>query len=189
MAAGSSSRLGTPKQLLPYKEQNLLQHSLKQAIQSNARLVVVVLGANADQIADTIKGTHAVISVNNQWQQGMASSICTGLNALTEQIPDLDAAIFMVCDQPYVTSIFINKMIERRQQSRKQIIASRYENSAGIPALFGAELFTEILALRGETGAKKIIQKDTGRVGYLDFEKGGIDIDTPEDYQQLDKTE
>ena len=189
LAAGASSRLGSPKQLLFYKEQTLLQYSLQQATGSQANAVVVVLGANAKKIAGEISAYSVLIKVNKGWEEGMASSIRTGLSSLLEQIPDLAAVIFMVCDQPYVTSALVDDLIEAGNKTNYQVVASRYENSVGIPALFKADMFEELLALKGEAGAKKIIQKNADQISYLDFEKGGIDIDTPEDYQQLNRME
>src|SRR5688572_7308214 len=103
LAAGTSSRLGTPKQLLRYNSQTLLKHSLQMATSSNAHPVVVVLGAFAETIAKetSIGAVHVV--VNADWPEGMASSIRTGVKALLETDPDVEALILMVCDQPFVT--------------------------------------------------------------------------------------
>lgn len=187
LAAGASSRLGSPKQLLTYKDQTLLQYSLQQAINSQANAVVIILGANAKEISNSIDKSVASIKVNDNWEEGMASSIRDGLSSLLKQIPDLAAVIFMVCDQPYVTSALINDLLEAGNQTENLAVVSRYQNSVGIPALFKSILFGELLALQGDAGAKKIIQKYADHISYLDFEKGEIDIDTPEDYRQLNK--
>jgi molybdenum cofactor cytidylyltransferase len=185
LAAGPSSRLGEPKQLLQYGSQNLLQNAINAAVMSNARPVIVVLGANADEISKEIdrSNTHAII--NTEWEEGMAASVRYGLNELLFISPSTEAVIFMVCDQPHVSSELLNELIKEQKQTGKPIIACNYREATGPPALFHKSLFNELMKLKGDVGARKIIQKHSDDVATIQFPEGKIDIDTKEDYDAL----
>jgi len=112
LAAGASSRLGSPKQLLVYHQQTLLMHSIHAAVQSVAQQVVVVLGAGAENILPAMnKHNKLAIVINAAWQEGMASSICCGLHYLLHKTPGLQSALFMACDQPYISAGLIDKLV------------------------------------------------------------------------------
>lgn len=97
----------------------------------------------------------------------------------------LDAVIFIACDQPYITPELLQELMDAYQDSRKDIVASSYAGTAGIPALFGKPFFDWLLALKGDEGAKKIIMQNPDGVAVVDFPQGNIDIDTQADYQEL----
>lgn len=185
LAAGASSRLGQPKQLLPYNHKTLLQHTLYAAAHSTAATVVVVLGAHASLVNKEIpKCAHIV--VNTHWQEGMASSIRCGLTLLMAT-PGIDGAIIMLCDQPYVSSELLDELIHTAGRTGKDIIASSYNDTLGVPALFRKNMFPHLLALSGDGGAKPIIQKHMHSVYSIPFSKGEIDIDTLEQYVALQR--
>src|ERR1035437_6793844 len=102
LAAGSSGRLGSPKQNLIYKGQTLLQGAIETAVASACEPVIIVLGANENVIRQSIEGSNATIVYNADWQEGMASSIRVGITALKKINPESDAVILMLCDQPFV---------------------------------------------------------------------------------------
>jgi len=185
LAAGSSSRLGEPKQLLQYGGQNLLQHAIDAALSSNADPVIVVLGANAEQVSKEIDRSNIHVIINTGWEEGMASSVKTGLNELLFITPSTDAVIFMVCDQPYVSSELINGLVDEQKQTGKPIITCNYGEAIGPPALFYKSLFHELMQLKGDVGARKIIQDHSDEVATILFTEGKIDIDTKEDYDSL----
>lgn len=188
LAAGTSSRLGTPKQLLIYKGKTLLQHILEIATDVNAGTVVAVLGANGDLILKEIvlsKKYHMVI--NDSWSEGIASSIRCGLNTLLQLNPTCNGAIFAVCDQPYITATLLNDLIKTQQETGKYIAACSYADTLGTPVLFHKKLFPELLKLEGDNGAKKIIKKYPGSVVSFLFPEGKVDIDTSADYEKLSK--
>jgi molybdenum cofactor cytidylyltransferase len=187
LAAGSSSRLGTPKQLLPYTGKTLLQNSIDVAIGCDAGPVLVVLGSEAEIIKDNIHAPAARVIMNDQWEEGMASSIRCGLNALMQQYPLTEAVVIMVCDQPYANQALVNKLISVHHNTGKPIVASRYDHITGVPALFHKTIFPELLQLKGDVGAKSIIQRHAGEVDVVTFSKGGVDIDTAADYKELSK--
>lgn len=186
LAAGSSSRLGKPKQLLLYNDKSLLQHSIDAAINSNGNSVIVVLGANEDLISKEINKTGAHIITNKEWEEGMASSVRTGLDTLFKISPTTDGVIFMVCDQPYISSSLLNDLISTQQKTKKPIITSSYGETIGPPALFHKSLFNELMQLKGDAGARKIIQQHSYEVATVLFTNGKIDIDTKEDYEALE---
>ena len=187
LAAGISSRLGSPKQLLTFHGNNLLKHLLREANNTNAGSVIVVIGANANLILPEIDESKATVIENKAWQEGMASSIRTGLQKFLEIMPEADSVIFMVCDQPYVNAALLNELIKKHTETGKQIIASNYGEAIGTPALFHNSFFKELMLLKGDTGAKNIILKYVEEIETVEFPMGSIDIDRKEDYEKLDK--
>ncbi|MBD0295158.1 MAG: nucleotidyltransferase family protein [Flavisolibacter sp.] len=187
MAAGASSRLGKPKQLLPYDGQSLLQHALQIAKASNAQSILIVLGARAELLKKEIGDNTAHVVVNAAWEEGMASSIRCGIRALMEMSPTVEAVILMVCDQPYVTAPLLNDLIAAHQQTGKPIATCSYENTFGPPTLFHKHLFPELLQLEGDVGARSVIRQHANEVEIVLFPKGSIDVDTGADYEKLTK--
>jgi molybdenum cofactor cytidylyltransferase len=115
----------------------------------------------------------------------MASSIRYGLNTLLEVAPSSDGIILMVCDQPYGTSALLNELIKAHKDTGKPIITCSYEDTFGPPSLFHKSLFNELLQLKGDTGARKIVQQHADQVGIIPFPQGSIDIDTQSDYENI----
>jgi molybdenum cofactor cytidylyltransferase len=185
LAAGASRRLGKPKQLLPYNGQSMLQHNMNIASDSLAKQVIVVLGANAEAILSRINLEKVHIVINKDWEEGMASSIRRGLNELIKTSPSSEGGIVMVCDQPYVTTSLLNNLVTAYQETGKPIIACSYENTFGPPVFFHKSMFPQLFQLKGDTGARKIIQKYANDVGIIPFPKGNIDIDTPSDFESI----
>ena len=165
----------------------MLQHAIQIALESTAKTVIVVLGAQAEQIKKVIKGTEAQVVLNTDWQEGMASSIRCGIHSLTETHPDIESTILMLCDQPYVTPTLLNKLITAHQATGKAILASSYDDTTGVPALFHKSIFPGLLQLKGDVGARAIIQQHRGNVEVVAFARGSIDIDTQEDFVDLQR--
>lgn len=185
LAAGSSSRLGEPKQLLRHDGRSLLQKSIDAAISSDADPVIVVLGANAEQISAEINKLNVRVIINSTWEEGMASSVRVGLNELLFNSPSAEAVILMVCDQPYISSELINELIHTQKQTGKAIVSCNYGEATGPPALFHRSVFNELMQLKGDVGARKIIRHHQDDVATVVFEKGKFDIDTRDDYTAL----
>jgi len=188
LAAGASTRLGRPKQLLPWQGITLLQYAVQTALTVTTQPVVVT-GANGEHLAAALDPGQVKLVYNPNWQQGIASSIQCGLQALLNRTPQPDQVIFMVCDQPFVTAGLLLDLINEQQKSRKPIVASAYADTLGIPALFDRSLFPQLLDLQGDTGAKKIIQQHAGEVATVAFREGVYDIDTVGQYEALVKNE
>ena len=185
LAAGNSSRLGQPKQLLPYKDDTLLQHIIAQASVINDAVIIVVTGANHELIEKGIDASKVRIAFNPDWELGMSSSINKGLSGLLESNSEIKKCIFAVCDQPFVSHSVFENLITEYHATEKGIIASSYAVTLGTPVLFDKKYFGELLNLKGQEGAKKIINRFLDDTASIRFEKGDIDIDTEEDYNKL----
>ncbi|GAA4087198.1 nucleotidyltransferase family protein [Mucilaginibacter panaciglaebae] len=184
LAAGASNRLGFPKQTLLYKGKTLIEHAIEVGLKSKCQSVTIVLGANVDSIETGIKHYPVNIIQNNNWADGMASSIKAGIEVLKEN-PDTENVVIMLCDQPFVNRALIDSMLYKQQETGKKIVACAYNDTLGVPVLFNKSFFTELLMLQGKEGAKKIINNHPDDVVAVSFEKGAIDIDTLNDYQAL----
>ena len=187
LAAGRSARLGSPKQLLSYRGKTLLQHTIDTALESQASPILVVLGSGKDAIKNELEQKQVFILENSSWESGMASSISCGITNLQELAPESKAVILMVCDQPFVNAKLLNNLITKHKDTRQSIVASSYANTLGTPALFHQSLFSELLVLEGESGAKSLIKKYSLQTGFVSFDQGSIDIDTRENYRNLPK--
>ena len=185
LAAGNSSRLGQPKQLLRYKDDTLLQHIIKEASLVEESVVIVVTGANHELIEKEIDSSKIETVFNRDWELGMSSSISTGLNKALQLFPEIEKCVFSVCDQPFVSHLIFENLITKYHETRKGIVASSYAGTLGTPVLFDKKYFDELLYLKGQEGAKKIINRYLDDTASIPFEKGDIDIDTEEDYNKL----
>ncbi|MFH7000847.1 nucleotidyltransferase family protein [Flavobacterium bizetiae] len=185
LTAGSSSRLGQPKQLLLYKNTSLLKNTISQASQVENTTIIVVTGSNHELIEKEISNPEIKTSYNPDWELGMSSSITKGLKESLRLYPDIQKIIFTVCDQPFITNIVFENLINEHQKTEKGIIASAYSGTLGTPVLFHKKYFNELLELKGQEGAKKIINKFLDDTTAIPFENGEIDIDTMEDYNRL----
>ena len=184
LAAGASTRLGEPKQDLLFRGQSLLKHALSVAKQSDCRPIIVITGAyipNTDDLSDS----EINYVQNPDWQKGIASSISLGISYLQKIEPNIDAVIFMVCDQPYVTASLLEQIITEKHKTNKPIIACSYLDTLGTPVLFDKQYFGELCTLKGDEGAKRIIYNNLDAVAAISFKWGYIDIDTVDDYERL----
>jgi len=186
LAAGSSSRLGKPKQTLVFNGQTLLQKAIHNALSSACDAVVVVLGANAEVIQPTIIDRPVPVVFNTEWQEGMASSIRHGITELKKNMPGITSAILMLCDQPFADAAILNQLIQKRSATKKTIVASAYNGTSGAPALFDQSHFNELMQLTGNEGAKKLLIKYADNMATIPFLLGAIDIDTEGDYERLE---
>lgn len=185
LAAGNSSRLGRPKQLLDYKGKRLLDIVIQEAVDSKCRPILVVLGAYAEEIG--AQGQHPEIEtiLNENWKEGIGSSICLGLGTLLNQQETITRVIIAVADQPFINTQVFHDLIETQQKTNKAIVASRYAQTIGTPVLFCKQYFEALLSLKGSYGAKCIIEQHSEDMTTISFESGKIDIDTEQDYQHL----
>jgi molybdenum cofactor cytidylyltransferase len=185
LAAGASTRMGTPKQLLLYQGQSLLRRVTETAIAAHCSPIFVVLGAYSAQIRCELRDLPVQMVENLEWQRGMGSSIRHGIQALMETSPIVEATILLLCDQPFVSVQTIHQLESVYRSTNNSIIASAYQNTIGVPALFHSTLFLELTGLTQAEGAKKVIQRHINSVITVEFPQGAIDLDTPNDYQQF----
>lgn len=186
LAAGASTRMnGEPKQLLEFEGKTLLRRAAETALSSGLRPIVVVLGANAEKLLPEIKDLPVLTAINENWATGMGGSIKTGLSVLLAENREIEAAILMLCDQPFVTAETLNRLIETFQKTKKPIAASQYADTIGVPALFAREMFTELSDLQGEAGAKAVIKKHAADIARTPEPEAAFDVDTQADFQKL----
>lgn len=185
LAAGASTRMGTPKQLLPYRECSFLYHAVEVAVDSICRPIVVVLGAYAERLRQEVSQFPVQVVENLQWTEGMSSSIRAGIKALNAAAENIEAVVLALCDQPFVSSQIINQLVEAYRFTGKPIVASEYARTLGVPALFNCTFFSELTTLKQAEGAKQVIAKYIDEVFRVPFAEGAIDIDTPKEYEQF----
>lgn len=168
LAAGASTRMGEPKQLVRLGEETLLERAVRVAREAGCSPVVVVLGAAADRVKSRCALEDAVVLVNEKWSEGMGASIRCGVAA----VGDVGGCVVMTCDQPAVTVGHLQKLMEG-----VEIAASGYAGRRGVPAYFPASVFAALRDLRGDAGARELLT--TARVAELLH--GELDVDTEED--------
>jgi len=185
LAAGGSTRLGRPKQLVAYQGRSLLRHAAEVAVGSLCRPIVVVLGAHAAELEPEVRDLPVQVAENRDWARGMATSLRCGLEVLQDTHAGIGAAVIMLCDQPLVSPPAIDALVQAYRSGVRPIVASIYAGTLGVPALFDRHFIPELLALEGEAGARRIIARHPGEVHGIPLSGGGLDIDTPQDCEQL----
>ena len=186
LAAGSSSRLGTPKQLLLAGGKPLVAAAAEAALGSAAWPVVVVVGANADRVRPALARLPVLVVENPAWTEGMASSIRAGLAALAQFSRSLDAALVALSDQPCFSASSIAKLVAAQAGSGLGIAAARYGGRLGAPALFLREHFAALAAITGEDGARLLLNSEPARVAGVAMPELEFDVDTPQDAARLE---
>lgn len=189
LAAGSSSRMGSPKQILPFRGESLLRRAARAALGAGCSPVIVVTGANAELSRRELAGLDVREALNPHWETGMASSVRAGLEGLIGADAETGAAVFLLCDQPHVTADVISGLAAAYRVTRRPVIASTYGGSFGVPALFSRSLFGELARLAGGAGAKQVIQRYAAEAHFVPFGGGVVDVDTPDDFSRLIATE
>jgi molybdenum cofactor cytidylyltransferase len=182
LAAGNSSRLGKPKQLLVWQGTTLLEHAINSVKVLPNSQIIVVLGANAGAISAAIELRQVTMVNNTDWEEGIASSIRAGIGALPK---NADAVLFLLCDQPLISSHNINSLLSEWQQRPDSIVAASYNGTVGVPAIFPAEFMGELQQLKGNVGAKSLFSKYLNKLVNASMPEAMLDIDTMADYNQL----
>ena len=185
LAAGGSTRFGEPKQLAAFQGETFVRRIVRAAIDAGCAPVVVVTGEDSAQVILELTRIPISVAVNPQWSSGLGSSIGVGVRYAMDLAADLDAAVLLTCDQPFVSAATLRQLIQLRLTSGKPIVASVYAATLGIPALFDRSYFPDLLQLKGDSGAKGIILSRQHDVAPFNFPAATIDIDTPADYQRF----
>ncbi len=184
LAAGASRRLGRPKQALPYGDSTLLGHVVRQALAAGLGPVLVVVGAHAEEAQRGLP-PEAHIVPNPGWEEGMASSLRVGLQALADGWPEAGAALVLACDQPAVSAALLRRMASLWRADGAPVVACAYGDTVGVPALFARELWPELMALSGDRGAKGVVLRHRQRARLVPFPEGALDVDTPQDWERV----
>ena len=186
LAAGASSRLGMPKQLLVHEGEALVRRAARAAILAGADPVLVVLGADASRVRAALDGLAGVHVVENErWSDGLASSLAAGVRALLVAAP-VDAVLVTLADQPLVGATELSALLARLGDGDDdRIVAAEYAGTIGVPAVIGREHADALLALSGDRGAGAWLRSQGDRVARVPMPAAAMDVDTPDDAARL----
>jgi len=174
LAAGSSSRMGSAKQLLRIDGTSLVRRAAETALSSRCQGVYVIIGAAAEAVRREVSELSLEVIDNPDWEEGLA-----------ESIREFDAAILAPVDQPWIYAALLDRLIEVFEGGEREIVACSYAGTVGAPALFSRRHFAELTTLSGDRGAKSVLQAREAEVARVPFPEGATDLDTPEDYQRF----
>jgi molybdenum cofactor cytidylyltransferase len=186
LAAGGSSRMGRPKQLLTYRGQSLLRRAAETALATPCRPIIAVLGAAADESRAELTHLPLHTSENTNWPSGMGSSIKLGLRRALDLAPESDAILITLGDQPLITAADLARLIDVHRASPHAIVATAYPNSPGVPALFPPPTIPDRHSNDDTAGAKSLLRAAGNSLLTIDIPAALTDIDTPDDYARLD---
>jgi len=179
--------MGTPKQLMLHEGEPMVRSAAIAAADTDADPVIVVLGANADLIAPLLIGLMPPVTtvVNIYWEQGLASSLATGLRVLEDTVA-YDAVLVTLADQPFVDAAALKRLVAAFDDEHG-IVASAYNGVIGVPAVFARKHVADLMQLHGDSGAGRWLRQRQGDVTSVPLDAGGKDIDTPADATRLNE--
>lgn len=188
LAAGTSSRLGRPKQLLPHRGRPLVQHAVDAALESGVDEVVVVLGHAAAAVREALEGSDRLrIVVNPAYEEGQATSLMTGLAAAPEEAR---AAVVLLGDQPGISPGHIRSILRCYAETAGPVVRARYGEAPGHPVLLDRSVWEAVMAITGDRGARDLLRQHPEWV--VDVPLGPHpppDVDTEEDYRRLQEAD
>jgi molybdenum cofactor cytidylyltransferase len=197
LAAGASTRLGQPKQLIRIEGESLLHRTARLALEAGCSPVHVVLGFEAERLRPELSSLPVNIVVNPNWNEGMGASIRSGMEALRTQRPQPEAVLILVCDQPRLTTGHLRELLTLHTAtsggtndtgaSHPAITASLYAGRSGVPAVFSSKLFPALLASQGDRGARDLIRAHSEEVQGIPWPPGELDLDRPEDLTTIER--
>jgi molybdenum cofactor cytidylyltransferase len=178
LAAGASTRFGSPKQLVRIDGRPLLHAVVGRAVEVAGHSVTVVLGAHSDELAALLRHSPASVMVNRDWSEGIASSIRIGVNRLPGSC---DGVLIVLGDQAAVTADDLRRLAGAWRRQPDFIVAAQYGGISGVPAIFPRTSFADLGALRGDHGAQRLFKRNPDRVLRVPMPSAALDVDTPED--------
>jgi molybdenum cofactor cytidylyltransferase len=181
LAAGGSTRLGRPKQLVPIGGEPLVRRAARAALDAGCRPVTVVLGAEPDAVRAAVADLPVLPVSNAHWADGVGSSIACGIRAAAAHRPA--GCIVLPCDQPRLTAALLATLIDRFRRGEARAVACAYGGTTGAPVLFAPDLFDRLSALTGDSGAKRVL-RGCSPLQVVDFPGGELDIDTDADLRR-----
>lgn len=185
LAAGGSHRMGRPKQLLAFEGRTLIRRAVETAIASVCRPIVVTIGAHEDLVGPELQSLPVLVAHNPDWSQGLSSSLRVGIDALVKAADGVQGVVIALADQPLVGAADINRLVDIHRETGKDIVASEYAGTRGVPVFIAARLFDDARGLHGNGGAKSLIARHVERVASAPLALAAMDIDTPADYERL----
>ena len=183
LAAGTASRMGTMKVLLPWHGQPLIRHIAQVALTARLEPVVVVTGNEATTVVQELRGVPVEVVHNEHYRDGLSGSLRVGIAALGSEIA---AALVMLGDQPLLTAEVIDQLVERYEQGGACIVAPFADGQRGNPVLFARRFFAELQSITGDQGARAVLQKYRDAIVAVEVDRAVLeDVDTPEAYDAL----
>ena len=183
LAAGGSSRFGSPKQLVRVDGRPLLHAAVSRSVEVAGHSVSVVLGAHASELAPLLSHSSASVVINRDWREGLASSIRAGVMRLPGSC---NGVMLVLADQAAVSAEDLRRLASTWRRQPDYIVAAQYGATLGAPAIFPASTFRDLTELRGDRGAQSLFRRNPDRVIRVPMDSAAIDIDTPEDLLRLD---
>jgi molybdenum cofactor cytidylyltransferase len=186
LAAGASRRLKRPKQLLSLRGKSFVQHAVEIAKETKQTPIFLVVGANSEEVKAAVQAEGVTIVHNDDWQEGMASSIRA---AVTQAQGCAQALLFLNCDQPFITADSLNKLIGRFHPIERPLVAAQYNAVTGSPVIFSHIFFDRLLELKGDVGAKSLLRESEGQLTRVEMPDAALDIDTEDDWRMISQTD
>ena len=179
LSGGASSRMGSPKALLPYQGRPFLEHLLEVTAHREIGARRVVLGAHAEPISKTVDLKADEIVINHEWQKGQLSSIQAALRSLP---PGTDGILLCLIDHPLISSALVQDLIEQFYKTKKPVVLPVYEGRRGHPVIFSASLYDELLRAPLETGARAVVWAHSGEIEEVRTNEEGcvLNLNDPE---------
>lgn len=177
LAAGKSRRLRQPKQLIQLAGESLLRRAARLAVEAGCAPVFVVLGYDAERMRPELNGLAVQTLTNEDWAEGMGASVRCGVAAA--QAAAAGGVLLLVCDQVRLSVEHLRALLARHRETRAIVTASAYDGRAGVPAVFSAQLFPELLQIHGDRGARQVIEYYADAVQVVDWAEGALDLDSP----------
>jgi CTP:molybdopterin cytidylyltransferase MocA len=181
LAAGGSSRLGRPKQLVVFEGETLIRRAARTLVEGGCSPVIAVLGAEVSGCETELEAMPVDVVINRDWASGMSSSLRVGIERLQESSPGALGALISLCDQPFVTRHDIGRLIEAYFGSDARITAAKYSGQLGVPAIFPKSHFADLMNIQGDRGARGILAMHEAEVVPVGMENARVDIDTDDD--------
>jgi len=182
LAAGASTRFGTPKQLIRLAGTPVLHWAVSNAARAAGSQVSVVLGSGASEIAPLLRRSGASMVVNRGWREGLASSVRSAVNAAP---PGCEGLLIMLADQVAVTAEDLRRLAVAWRRHPVLLAAALYDGAPGLPAVFPGWAFPDLLALRGESDPRIVIHRHADRVVRIPMPAAALDVNTPEDLLEI----
>ncbi len=185
LAAGGSSRMGSPKQLLRIAGESLVRRAAQTALASRCAAVFVVVGAHAKAVTQELDGLAVTLVRNPHWQDGIGSSIRAGVEAVVAAEPHFDAVLITLADQPAVATKLLDQLVAAGVAAPAGLVGCEYAGTVGAPALFAQQHFDALRALEGDRGGRALLAAHADVVVRIPCPLAAIDIDRREDYERV----
>ncbi len=178
LAAGGSTRLGRPKQLLTREGETLVHRAARLALASGASRVLVVVGEYAEDVATAVRDLPVACLLNARWSEGLSGSLCIAADTLAMHV---HATLLLTCDQPALDATHLRALLEASRRAPSGSAATRLGDRVGVPVVVAPTMLRAALAVQGDRGLRDVLNAEGADVVACDAPDLGLDIDTPED--------